>query len=262
MFRVRGLRAWLTHSALPNCPPSRAPIRRACEFSRNPLTCSNGLELAHHVIRPNFRNLGQFVLALLVPGQNTFRQIGTSLAVSLVGMALEHDVAFQAAVFALRNGSEILVREYTFEDFGALVEMYKDFEPKRIAQGLPPPDTPRIAHWLDRLQHKSRAIVALDGRRIIGHVILCPISTIAVEYTIFVHQDYRCRGLGEEMTRLALDFAAKMGFTDVLLCTEVTNHPAMSLYRKLGFRITSVDGDECEMSISVLAPGEALRDAA
>ena len=178
------------------------------------------------------------------------------------GMSLEHDVAFQSAMVVLRDGREVAVREYTFEDFAALVEMYKDFEPKRVAQGLPPPDTPRIANWLDRLQHKSRSILACDGRQIVGHVILCPISRASVEYTIFVHQDYRCQGLGEQLTRLALGFAVKMGFADVVLSTELTNHPAMCLYRKLGFQTTSVSGGECEMQIAVLVAGDVLPHAA
>ena len=177
-------------------------------------------------------------------------------------MSLEHDVAFQSVEVVLRDDREIALREYAFEDFAALVEMYKDFEPKRVAQGLPPPDTPRIANWLDRLQHKSRGILACDGRQIVGHVILCPISCASVEYTIFVHQDYRCQGLGEQMTRLALGFAGKMGFADVILSTELTNHPAMCLYRKLGFQVTSVSGDECEMKITVRARGDVLPHAA
>ena len=154
------------------------------------------------------------------------------------------------------------IREYSFEDFAALVEMYKGFTPKRVAQGLPPPDVPRIANWLDRLQHKSRSLLAWDGQRVVGQVILCPISDAAAEYTIFVHQDYRCQGLGTAMTQLALEFAGDMGFAEVLLSTELSNYPAMCLYRKLGFQILSVYGEECEMKVSVIRPESALPHAA
>jgi ribosomal protein S18 acetylase RimI-like enzyme len=143
------------------------------------------------------------------------------------------------------------VREYNADDFAALVEMYKTFEPKRVAQGLPPPDVPRIAHWLDQLQQKSRSLIALDGKRIVGHAILCPISDTSVEYTIFIHQDFRELRLGTALTRLDLQFAAEMGFQQVYLTTELANYAAMSLYRKIGFRVTSSSGDECEMKIDI-----------
>ena len=80
-----------------------------------------------------------------------------------------------------RDGRTLLVRVFDLDDFAALVEMYKGFEPKRVAQGLPPPDVPRIAQWLDRLQTKSRSLLAWDGKRVVGHVILCPISDASVE---------------------------------------------------------------------------------
>lgn len=166
-------------------------------------------------------------------------------------MPTSRDVEFKPLVVRTRAGHVLKVREYNFDDFGALVEMYKCFEPKRVAQGLPPPDVPRIAHWLDQLQHKSRSLIALDGKRVVGHAIVCPISETAVEFTIFVHQDFRELRLGTALTRLELQFSAEMGFKEVYLTTELTNFAAMSLYRKIGFRITSSSGDECEMRIDI-----------
>lgn len=172
------------------------------------------------------------------------------------------DAAFRPVQIRTLDGRTLLVRAFDLDDFGALVEMYKGFEPKRVAQGLPPPDVPRIALWLDRLQSKSRALLALDGKRAVGHVILCPISDAAVEYTIFVHQDYRCQGVGTAMTRLALDWVSEMGFAEVFLTTELSNVPALSLYRKFGFQTQSVSGDECEMKINVTSRSNSLPRAA
>ncbi|MFB3923943.1 MAG: N-acetyltransferase family protein [Terriglobia bacterium] len=172
------------------------------------------------------------------------------------------EVLFRPAKFQASSGIVLDVREYQAEDFGLLVEMYKDFEPKRIAQGLPPPDVPRIAHWLDGLQTKSRALIALVGQRVVGHVILCPISDAAVEFTIFVHQDLRAQNVGTEMTRLALAFSSEMGFAEAFLTTELTNIPALRLYRKLGFRMTSSFGEECEMKIDIVSAANAPPRAA
>jgi ribosomal protein S18 acetylase RimI-like enzyme len=172
------------------------------------------------------------------------------------------EVAFRPLEIRTRLGRTLLARQYTVDDFGALVEMYKGFEPKRVAQGLPPPDVPRIARWLDELQNKSRALLALDGPRVVGHALLCPISDAAVEFTVFVHQDFREEGLGTELTRLAIAHATEMGFAEIYLTTELTNFPALRLYRKAGFEILSSYGDECEMRLRVAArPAARLRAA-
>jgi ribosomal protein S18 acetylase RimI-like enzyme len=172
------------------------------------------------------------------------------------------EVVFQPLEVQTRLGRTLWAREYTVDDFGALVEMYKGFEPKRVAQGLPPPDVPRIARWLDELQRKSRALLALDGPRIVGHALLCPISDATVEFTIFVHQDYREKGLGTELTRLAIGHAREMGFAEISLTTELTNFPALRLYRKVGFEILSSYGDECEMHLRIAARRAARPRAA
>jgi len=172
------------------------------------------------------------------------------------------EVTFAPVEIQTRSGKTLQVREYTLDDFRPLVEMYKGFEPKRIAQGLPPPDVPRIAQWLDRLQQKSRALLAWDGPRVVAHALLCPISDAAVEFTIFVHQDYRCMGLGTALTRLAVAFAGHWGFADVFLTTELSNLAALRVYRHVGFQVTSSFGEECEMKLELAASASPQARAA
>ena len=149
------------------------------------------------------------------------------------------------------------MRVYSSEDFGTLVQMYSNFEPKRVAQGLPPPDVPRIARWLDQLQISSHALLAFDGKKIVAHTLLCPIRKDEVEFTIFVLQDYREEGLGTVLSELTLAWAFGMGLTKVFLTTELSNYRAIGLFRKLGFSITSSYGDECEMRIDLPADSKA-----
>ena len=150
-----------------------------------------------------------------------------------------------------RKGHIIVMREYARDDSQALIEMYKDFEPKREAQGLPPPDLPRIERWLYEIESKSRWIIALSRERIVGHAILCPISQIAVEFTIFVHQDFRGEGLGTLLAQRVLRLAGQLGFKDVYLATEFSNLAAVRLYRKLGFQVTNNLGEECDMKLEL-----------
>jgi RimJ/RimL family protein N-acetyltransferase len=166
-------------------------------------------------------------------------------------MASAPEAVFKPVEVRTRKGRTLQVREYSLEDLGALVEMYKSFEPKLVAQGLPPPDVPRIAHWLDKLQNKSRGLVALEGAKVVAHSVLCPIAADTVEFAVFVHQDCREEGLGTALSLLAFDWAYQMGFSEAFLTTEPSNFRAMRLFRKLGFQITSRYGDECEMKLAL-----------
>lgn len=161
------------------------------------------------------------------------------------------EVAFKPAAALTQKGRDLEIRAFSREDFGALVQMYKVFEPKRVAQGIPPPDVPRIAHWLDRLEQKSQSLLAWQGNRIVAHTILCPMPANAVEFTIFVHQDFREEGLGTAISRHTLKWAAGMGFAHAYLTTEVSNFRALRLFRKLGFLTTSSYGDELEMKLDL-----------
>lgn len=172
------------------------------------------------------------------------------------------DTEFKPLFVSTRSGRKMEVRGYGPEDFTALVEMYKTFEPKRVAQGLPATDVPRIANWIDKLQQKSRSLLVWDGKRIGGQAILCPIDQTRIEFTIFVHQDFREIGLGTALTRQALKFAHDMGFEQVLLTTEHSNFRAVSLYKKIGFKFCGSYGNECEMQIIIANGREDCRKAA
>jgi len=167
------------------------------------------------------------------------------------------EAGFKPTEVRTRKGRALTVRVYSSEDFGTLVEMYSNFEPKRVAQGLPPSDAPRIACWLDQLQNSSHALLAFDGKKIVAHTLLCPIRQDEVEFTIFVLQDYREEGLGTVLSELTLAWAFGMGLTKVFLTTEVSNYRAIGLFRKLGFRTTSSYGDECEMRLDLPADSKA-----
>jgi len=166
-------------------------------------------------------------------------------------MASSSEVAFRLTVVQTQKGREVSLCSFAQKDFAALVQMYKSFEPKRIAQGLPPPDVPRIAHWLDRLEQKSHGLLAWQDGKVVGHAIVCPMPANAVEFTIFVHQDHRQEGLGTVLSRHALAWAIQMGFQRAYLTTEVSNFRALRLFRKLGFQTTSSYGDEVEMKVDL-----------
>jgi len=208
---------------------------------------------------PPFPEMVNNRLSIQLPGESClglhFWLTACSTCIQIMTGASE--VVFKPAEVRTRKGRALTVRAYSGEDFEPLVEMYAGFEPKRVAQGLPPPDVQRITHWLQQLQGKSHSLLAFDGKKIVAHTILCPIREGEVEFTIFVHQDYREETLGTTMSELTLAWSLDKGFSKVFLTTEFSNYRAIGLFRKLGFHTSSSYGDECEMVIDLPVDSKA-----
>jgi RimJ/RimL family protein N-acetyltransferase len=123
----------------------------------------------------------------------------------------------------------------TAADRAALEAMYRAFEPKRGAQGLPPVDR-GLGRWLDRvLAAGAHFGVVVDGE-LLGHVMLLPIDEERVELANFLHQSVRNRGIGTWINRIALHAARDAGMRRVWLCVEPFNRAAVRSYEKAGFR--------------------------
>jgi len=134
-------------------------------------------------------------------------------------------------------GSEAVIREFRPEDLPKLAEMYRTFEPRGAAKGLPPVRDDKASRWLDYLSSKAGGLVALVGERMAGHVILAEGEGREAEMALFVHQDFRNQGLGAALTRAAQEHARARGYTRLWLTVSPDNPAAVRVYRKCGFRI-------------------------
>lgn len=157
-----------------------------------------------------------------------------------------------------REGRPFTVRRLRPEDRTALEAMYRDFEPKRGAQGLPP-DGDRLAGWLDRVLAGGAHLGVLVDDTLLGHVMLLPIDEHRAELANFLHQDIRNRGIGTTINSMALEVARAAGYGSVWLCVEPFNRAAVRSYEKAGFRRLpgTLWAPEIEMEAE-LAPGNGL----
>ena len=131
---------------------------------------------------------------------------------------------------AVTEGLE--VRRATEPDRSALLEMYREFEPKGACLGLPPhKDWER---WIDHLAAYQNFLV-LAGGRVVGHGVLCPEGYTA-EIAIFVHQDFRGRGIGRKLIEELIREAQRLGLGRVWGLTESDNIPMLRLLRQFGFQ--------------------------
>jgi RimJ/RimL family protein N-acetyltransferase len=146
-----------------------------------------------------------------------------------------------------KHGHPFIVRSF------ALERMYQAFEPKRVAQGLPPGSLYQISRWLDTvLLDGSHVVVELDGQ-ILGHGMLLPFAPGAAELANFLHQSIRDRGIGTALNERLIALGRDQGLRRIWLSVEPSNRRAIRSYEKAGFRRrpVSVWSPEVEMEIDL-----------
>ncbi len=134
-----------------------------------------------------------------------------------------------------RPETPAVIRELEPGDLPALAEMYRTFEPRGRAKGLPPVREEKASRWLEHLASTAGGLMAVEGGRIAGHVILAEQRGEA-EVALFVHQDFRNRGLGGELIRAAVDLARRRGYSRLWLTVSPDNPAALRVYARCGFR--------------------------
>lgn len=71
------------------------------------------------------------------------------------------------------------------------------------------------------------------------------------EFVIFVHQDFRSKGVGNELTKLVIERAKEVGLDVVWLTVDTRNYKATRLYQKHGFQFIERDATECFMKLTL-----------
>jgi len=153
-----------------------------------------------------------------------------------------------------RESRPIEIQPYDSSDaeFDALVEMYAKFDPSDRAQGIPPGEEPRIRTWLESiLADDCLNVIAWDGETAAGHSTLVPDGDEDYELAIFVLQGYQQAGIGTHLIESLLGYGNEHDICKVWLTVERWNHPAVSLYEKVGFETTGAESFELEMAIRI-----------
>lgn len=156
-----------------------------------------------------------------------------------------------SATHADKLGEAFTIRAFREADRAALRRMYDDFEPKRVAQGLPPGDAEQRTRWLGSvLGDGHHLIVEVDGE-VVGHGMLLPFKEGEAELANFLHQSTRDRGIGTTLNRALLELGRGLGLRRVWLSVEPFNRRAIRSYEKVGFqrRPMSPWAPEAEMEV-------------
>lgn len=148
-----------------------------------------------------------------------------------------------------KRGDPFVIRVYRPEDRAAIEAMFRDFVPKRAAQGLPPGDERLRARWLDRVLGQGHHLVVEVDDVVVGHGMLIPFEDGRAELANFLHQSVRNRGIGTALNRALLELGRAHGIRRVWLSVEPSNRPAVRSYEKAGFqrRFATAWSPELEM---------------
>ena len=147
-------------------------------------------------------------------------------------------------------GREIRLHVAESGDADALVGMYDEFDPEDRAQGIPPVTPDAIREWLGALfEADCHNVVAHHDETPVGHATLVPDRGDTYELAIFVIHTHQGAGIGTALLEHLLGHAQAEGIEKVWLTVERWNEPAIALYEKVGFDLSSSESFELEMAI-------------
>lgn len=151
-----------------------------------------------------------------------------------------------------RLGFDIHLRAYQGQDYQGIITMYDHFEPKGIAMGLPPIDKEVREQWVDNIINTFFNIVALYQNKIIGHAAIDIFRTkVSPEYMIFLHQDFRSRGIGTNLTLIVKEICVEVGCKQEWLTVSSHNTHAINVFKRVGFKFRGPIGSEREMVLDL-----------
>jgi RimJ/RimL family protein N-acetyltransferase len=169
----------------------------------------------------------------------------------------DHEMS-RSRTFVDKNGARVTARSYRPQDLKALQELYLQFEPKQISQRMPPRTEAQINRWIYCLTHDGENFVALVGRRLVGHTVLCNLQDGRAELAIFVHQDFQNRGIGTQLIQLAKRAAVAAAYRQLWISVESSNLQAIRVFQKNNFQFIGSFDTESEMVLDLTPTGRQI----
>jgi RimJ/RimL family protein N-acetyltransferase len=152
--------------------------------------------------------------------------------------------------------TDIRIRAVGLPQRDLLIGMYDRFEPLGVALGLPPFREDARRDWVGfALGHKLNLAAFSPAERVVGHCFLVADKAGSAELAMFVHQEFRRRGVGTALVKAALEWGCVAGLRRVWTLTSCDNQAALRVQRKCGFRLTNSTFPETELEIRLPVAG-------
>lgn len=146
---------------------------------------------------------------------------------------------------------QVQVRPMAPEDLPLLGQMYDSFSPVEAAMGLPPRDPQRRQAWLAGIASGINLLAFFD-EKLAGHLVLMPGENSA-EMAMFVHQDYRRRGVAMALTNAAVERCRTKGLHSLWVLISSDNNAARTGLLNYGFHTAWESLGEVKMELPLQA---------
>lgn len=146
----------------------------------------------------------------------------------------------------LNSGEEVEVRIPRMDDVGDMLAFINELSKEDIFLNANPEnlfdenqERQYVAECLYRIKHGMQVhLLAIYESKLIGSITITKQAMRQTHVGIFgitIARQWRGKGLGESLTKMALNLAKELGMTTVILDAFAKNTPAINLYKKLGF---------------------------
>lgn len=155
------------------------------------------------------------------------------------------------------------LRDATLDDLETIVTIYNSTIPSRmVTADLIPISVDSRRGWFEAHSRESRPIwiSEVDGK-VAGWLSYSafnqkPAYSATSEISIYLHLDFRGRGIGSLLVQKSIEHAPKLGITNLVGLIFGHNHPSLRLFQKFGFErwgflpgVAKLDGVERDLVI-------------
>lgn len=135
-----------------------------------------------------------------------------------------------------------MIRTATKQDLSKILEIYNDAILNTTAIYSYKPHTleDRIAWYEDKLASGCPLIVFEDNNMVAGFATFgsfrpWPAFKYSIEHSLYVHKDYRNKGIATTLMKELIAIANKMEYATMVAGIDSENITSISLHKKLGF---------------------------
>ena len=131
-----------------------------------------------------------------------------------------------------------------------LEALYGGLEPAEGDKAPPVAGAQQRRDWLQSVLRRGFNFVAEQEGALVAHLVLIRVGDSA-EMTIFVPPDYRRRGIGTALLRIAVDQARDMGLRHVWVAVRPEDTPIREGLVRFGFTVSRQTEDGVELLLAL-----------
>jgi GNAT superfamily N-acetyltransferase len=131
-----------------------------------------------------------------------------------------------------------------------LAALYAEAVSRQADAAVPAAAPPDPQEWLKGMLRRGFNFVAEETGRLVAHLVLVRVGDSA-EMSVFVHPDFRRRGIGTALLRVALDQARDMDLRHVWAAVSPGDRAIQQTLAHLGFVVSRQTETSMVMALSL-----------